>query len=188
MPEQIWTSEMVGDRIKEAARTLRALRVTGLKPKGYGSNWPDVVHDPIEAFGWNAAEVRMGPPTPEAITRMDEALDWLRWLPPDQVRLVWLHADGVLWKVIQIKIGVGKTKARIMWASALATIVSMLNLNRKMHLDMEVFPPSNDNSDAFRMEYLRTGNATEAYRKVFNCEGLSDTALRARASRLAKKA
>jgi hypothetical protein len=182
MLEQKWTPEMVADRVKEAAMTLRVLRVSGLKPKGYGSNWPDVVHDPNEAFGWNATEVRMGPPTPGAISRMDEVMDWLRWLEPDYMRIVWLHAEGVNRKIIQIKLGVGKTKLRAMWMSALMTIASMLN-----RTDCVVGQPANDHEEAFRLEYRRTRNASEAYRKVFNCDGLSDVALRSRAFRLAKK-
>ncbi|MBF0341098.1 MAG: hypothetical protein HQL95_09090 [Magnetococcales bacterium] len=126
MPEQKWTPKMVAERLEEAARTLRVLRVTGLKPLGYGSTWPDVVHDPNEAFGWNATEIRLGPPTPESITRMDEALNWLRWLEPDQMRLVWLHAEGVPRKVITNNLGVSRVTAWRLWMSALMIITSRL--------------------------------------------------------------
>ncbi|MBF0190243.1 MAG: hypothetical protein HQL99_03715 [Magnetococcales bacterium] len=122
-----WTPKMVAERVEEASRTLRALRVTGLRPMGYGNNWPDVIHDPNEAFGWNDAEFRMGPPTPDAITRMDDALNWLRWLDPDQMRLVWLHAEGVPRKVITNVLGVSRVTAWRLWMSALMIISSRLN-------------------------------------------------------------
>ncbi|MEO5334165.1 MAG: DUF6362 family protein [Magnetococcus sp. YQC-5] len=179
-----WTPKMVRDRINEAAKTLRLLQVTGLRPIGYGSSWPDIVHDPNEAFGWNPTKVRLGPPTPDAITRMDEALIWLLWLDPEQIRLVWLHADGVERKKIQIILGVGNTKLWSMWAAAIMNIVTMLN--RKYSIKKVDVHPS-EGMDVFWQAYQRTQNATEAYRKAFSVDGLSDGALRARAFRLAKK-
>ncbi|MBF0214131.1 MAG: hypothetical protein HQM00_11320 [Magnetococcales bacterium] len=122
-----WNPKMVAERMAEAASTLRRLKVSGLKPQGYGSSWPDIVHEFSEAYGYNELVVRLGPPTADAITRMDEAMEWLRWLESDQVRLVWLHAEGVPRKVIMAKLGVQRTRVWIMWASALSTIATMLN-------------------------------------------------------------
>ncbi len=127
---QKWTSKMVAARLEEAAMTMRTLQVQGVKPMRYGSAWPDVIHDPNEAFGWNDAEFRPGPPTAQAITRMDEALQWLRWLEPDQVRLVWLHADQVPRKTIMAKLGLSRTKAWRLWAAAIMTITTSLNIGK----------------------------------------------------------
>ncbi|MBF0341349.1 MAG: hypothetical protein HQL95_10370, partial [Magnetococcales bacterium] len=67
-----WTHTMVAERMVEAAITLRRLKVSGLKPAGYGSSWPDIVHEFSEAYGYNDLVIRLGPPTADAITRMDE--------------------------------------------------------------------------------------------------------------------
>ncbi len=78
--ENRWTPKMVSARMEEAVRTLRTLRVSGLKPRGYVSSWPEMVIDLADASGQDEVKLRLDPPTPEAITRMDEALQWLCWL------------------------------------------------------------------------------------------------------------
>ena len=47
-----------------------------------------------------ARHARLAAAMPEAIDRMDEALDWLMWLEPEERRLVWLRAEGLPWKRI----------------------------------------------------------------------------------------
>ena len=100
-----WDVEMVAARLEEAAETLKRLPMTGLKPREYGDAWPTVIHDAMDAYGWDEAVVRLGPPSAEAITRMDEALQWLRWLEPNDARLLWLRAVRVPWRVIQQRFG-----------------------------------------------------------------------------------
>ena len=84
MPENEWTPRDVAELLEEAARTLR--RLPPVTVRGFFSAWPPVIRDFWEAFGWNAAEVRPGPPTSDAIDRMDEALRWLLCLEPDEVQ------------------------------------------------------------------------------------------------------
>ena len=176
-----WSPKMIAARMEEAVRTLRSLHVTGLKPKGYGSSWPDVVHDSSEAYGWGDAEFRPGPPLPDAISRMDEALNWLHWLEPDQSRLVWLHATGMARKKICAVVGMSPGKAWRMWAAALMTIASAINASRK------TLQPKESKEEIFIQEYRRTGNASAAYRNTFGAEGLSQVTLKQRAARLARK-
>jgi Domain of unknown function (DUF6362) len=66
-------------------------------------------------------------PAPEAIDRMDEALGWLRWLEPEERRLVWLRAEGVPWKRITHWLGIGRTTAWQRWTTALLKIAIRLN-------------------------------------------------------------
>ena len=176
-----WTKETVEARMVEAAQTLHALRVTGLKPMGYGSNWPDIVHDPNEAYGWDDTKLGRGPPMPDAITRMDESLQWLHWLEPDQARLVWMIAENVPRKLICARVGMSRNKAWRVWSAAIMTIVSILNRNRA------AVQPEESKEDAFRREYRRTGNASAAYRLAFQCDGLTSDAIQARARRLMRK-
>jgi flavin-binding protein dodecin len=123
--DEDWTPEMVQARLVEAADTLR--RLPAVKVQGYFSTWPPIVRDFWEAFGWNDVEVRLGPPAPDAIDRMDETLQWLRWLEPDETRLVWLRAEGVRWKLISARFGIGRTTAWYRWSGALAKIAARLN-------------------------------------------------------------
>ena len=96
-----------------------------------GNSWPETIHEFSEAYGYNDLVVRLGPPTADAITRLDETMEWLHWLEPDQVRLVWLHAEDVPRKVIMAKLGVGRDKVWRMWASAMMIITTRLNLPEK---------------------------------------------------------
>ncbi|MBF0460856.1 MAG: hypothetical protein HQL87_05610 [Magnetococcales bacterium] len=175
-----WTAKMVAAQMEEAVRTLRALRISGLKPRGYVSSWPDVVLDPNEAFGREDGEFRASPPTPEAITKMDEALQWLCWLEPDLARLVWMHAEGVPRKTICAKVGMSRAKAWRSWAAALMTIASAINVGQTLRSDGNV-------EDVFLREYRRTGNASAAYKLAFQCDGLTSDAIQARARRLMRK-
>ncbi len=76
---------------------------------------------------WRATDQRVDSAECNAIDRMDEALRWLRWLEPDEVRLVWLRAEGVRWKLICARFGVGRTTAWQRWCTALTKIAERLN-------------------------------------------------------------
>ncbi|MBF0629296.1 MAG: hypothetical protein HQL91_13855 [Magnetococcales bacterium] len=130
-----WTPKMVTERLEEAASTLRRLPPVG--PKGLYSFWPDIIHDAMEAYGWNQALLRLGPPPAEAITRMDETLQWLRWLESKQVRLVWLRAERTPWKEIMRALGVGRTTAWTLWMASLMQIASHLNEGKRPNIMFE---------------------------------------------------
>ena len=73
------------------------------------------------------ARSRPAAPAPEAIDRMDEALGWLCWLEPEERRLVWLRAEGLPWKRITHRLGIGRTTAWQRWTIALLKIATRLN-------------------------------------------------------------
>lgn len=125
MAEQDWTPKMVEERLEEAAATLR--RLPAVKVQGYVSSWPQVVREFYEAYGAEPARVRLGPPSPGAIDRMDETLSWLQWLERDDSRLVWARACGLPWKLLTWRFGVSRTTAWRRWAAALVAIAARLN-------------------------------------------------------------
>ena len=153
-----WTAKTVFSRLEEAVLTLRALRVAGLKPAGYTSSWPDIVFDMNDVQECDYVRVPRLSPTPEAITRMDEALLWLRWLKPEQAKVVWLYAEDVPRKILCARVGMSPSKAGRVREIALSVIASMLNADR------QVQQTAVSRDDAFRQEYARTGNASAAYR------------------------
>jgi hypothetical protein len=59
---------------------------------------------------------------------MDEVLGWLSWLEPEERQLVWLRAEGLPWKRITHRLGVGRTTAWQKWTMALLKIASRLNV------------------------------------------------------------
>jgi hypothetical protein len=120
MSEVRWTAKDVAERLEEAAHTLR--RLPPVKVRGYISSWPPIIREFWEAYGWHETKVRLGPPAPDAIDRMDEVLRWLLILEPDEVRLVWLRAEGVRWKSIAHRFGMDRSTAWRHWTCALIKI------------------------------------------------------------------
>jgi hypothetical protein len=68
---------------------------------------------------------------------MDEALAWLMWLEPEERRLVWLRAEGLPWKWITRRMGVGRTTAWQRWSTALLKIVVRLDTVEQIRPDIK---------------------------------------------------
>ena len=120
-----WTARRVAERLAEAADTLA--RLPEARVRGCYSLWPPVVRSARAALGGGGGRLRPIPPLPEAIDRMDEALAWLGWLEAEEARLVWLRAEGVPWKVLTARLGVGRTTAWHRWTVALLKLATRLN-------------------------------------------------------------
>jgi hypothetical protein len=115
---QRWDQEAVAGRLQEAADVLA--RLPEERARGYYDVWPRLVVEPCRVAGPAAA-------APEAIDRMDEALGWLYWLDPEERRLVWQRAEGMPWKWITRRFGIGRTTAWQRWTIALLKITTRLN-------------------------------------------------------------
>ena len=119
MSETGWTSELVAERLAEAADVLA--RLPEERIRGF--------YDLVAKDTWSAVYRRRARrhAMPEAIDRMDEALGWLCWLEPEERRLVWLRAEGLPWKRITHRLGIGRTTAWQRWTIALLKISVRLN-------------------------------------------------------------
>ena len=119
------TETYIEERLEEAARTLRRLpeeRVTG-----YFNAWPTIKRDPVELLNMEKFPVRLGPPAMEDITLMEEVLFvWLKWLEPEERRLVWLRAEKVRWKTICSRLGCDRTTAWRRYKIAVNKILAIL--------------------------------------------------------------
>ena len=122
-----WTVTDVADRFEEAAQTLK--RLPPVKVQGYSSTWPEIVRTVMEQLQADRLPMRLGPPLPDAISRMEETINWVFWLEEDERRLVWLRAARVPWRPICWQLGCGRTKAWQMWTIALLKIATRLNSN-----------------------------------------------------------
>jgi len=116
-----WTPTLVAERLAEAADVLD--RLPEPKVRGFYSLLPLLPDGPAG----DGARARPAAPAPEAIDRMDEALRWLGWLEPEERRLVWLRAEGMPWKWITRRLGIGRTTAWQRWTIALLKIATRLN-------------------------------------------------------------
>lgn len=119
------TSVEVIDRLEQAAATLKRMPKVRL-PECSGF-WPEIIREFIEAYGYNDADVRLGPPSAEHISEMDEALTWILWLDKDEAKLVWMRANGIRWKSIVRRLGKCIKTQQTNYRVAIVKIVSILN-------------------------------------------------------------
>ena len=116
-----WTASRIAERLAEAADVLD--RLPAAKLPGLYSLLPF----PPDTSTCDGARVTPAAPSPEAIDRMDEVLGWLLWLEPEERQLVWLRAEGLPWKWITRRLGMGRTTAWQRWSTALLKIAVRLD-------------------------------------------------------------
>ena len=66
-------------------------------------------------------------PSPAAISRMEETLDWHKLLDPLDARILWLRAAGERWKTICWKVGLQRAAAHEHWLYGLCVLAWKLN-------------------------------------------------------------
>jgi len=120
-----WTMEMVEERLVEAASVMR--RLPPVRVPGHFSTWPKMLVEFADRVGQEPPRLRLPPPAPGAISRMDETLRWLTWLDPVDAKIVWLRATGERWKSICWQVGLGRTAANQHWLYALSILAWKLN-------------------------------------------------------------
>lgn len=122
-----WATAQVQDRLDLAAGVMR--QMPGVMPQGYFNAWPEYFHSFADKVG-QEPQMRRPRPSPRQITQAEEAMLWLRWLDPDDSRLVWARADGMAWKPICWQFGISRATANCRWQYGLAVIVWRLNGKR----------------------------------------------------------
>ena len=124
-----WDEKMVIDRLEEAAEVME--RLPNERMQGYPSSWPETLPG-WEDYGWDKTRIRLGPPSPDAIDRMDSTLGWLRWLEPNAAKLVWSRAKQIPWKLIMRRFGLARSTVSAKWKTAISQIVAILNLSKNV--------------------------------------------------------
>jgi Domain of unknown function (DUF6362) len=120
-----WTVEMVEERLIEAAAVIR--RLPPVRVPGYFNTWSQMVVEFADRVGQQPEPMRLPPPSPSAISRMEETLLWLRWLGPEDAKLVWARADRTPWKAICWQFGIARATANRRWQYGLSVIAWRLN-------------------------------------------------------------
>jgi hypothetical protein len=136
MSETGWTPELVAERLAESADVLA--RLPDERVRGLYDLWPRLVGEPCR-------HARPAAAAPEAIDRMDETLGWLMWLDPEERQLVWLRAEGMPWKWITRRLGIGRTTAWQRWTTALLKIAVRLDTVEQIRPDIK---PLNNLADS----------------------------------------
>jgi len=122
-----WTPTMVEDRLERAANVF--LSLPEVKPQGYFNAWPEYFHSFADQVG-QEPRMRRPKPGPRDITQAEDTLLWLRWLDPDDARLLWLRANRKPWKPICWELGISRATANRRWQYGIAVIVWCLNGKR----------------------------------------------------------
>ena len=120
-----WAPALVEERLIEAATVLR--RLPGERVQGYFSTWPTIAHEFGDLVGQEPQPMRLPPPSPAAISRMEETITWMCLLERDDARLVWARAEGAPWKAICWRFGVARATAHRRWQYGLSVIAWRLN-------------------------------------------------------------
>jgi len=116
--EHPWTAARVGERLRKAAALLEGQGGCDLECETTGKG--------IGIIG--GIGVAGGRPVADAIVAdAEEALAWLRWLEPDDARIVVARLDGAPWKAICWRFGISRPTADRRWRYALALIAWRLN-------------------------------------------------------------
>jgi len=77
-------AEMVIRRLEQAGETLLCLRSKSPFPASFRSAMPAPVQAMMDAYGYTEAQARPPQPLARAISRMDAAYQWLRFIPDDR--------------------------------------------------------------------------------------------------------
>ena len=122
-----WTPSLVEERLAEAASVLK--RLPEPRRQGYFSTWPRVLYEFSDLVSQEARPMRVLP-SPAAISRMEETLNWTVGLDPIDGKIIWLRAYGERWKTICWKVGLRRSAAHEHWLYALCVIAARLNGQR----------------------------------------------------------
>jgi hypothetical protein len=125
-----WTIESVEERLEEAADVMK--RLPEVRVPGYFSAWPKILHDFADRVEQEPRPLSRPRPSPEAISRMEQALGWLPWLEPIDAKIVWLRAERSPWKAICYQLGVSRATANRRWQYALSVMAWRLNDKRPL--------------------------------------------------------
>lgn len=109
------------DEIKEnlvfAAKIMR--RLPAVKVQGYFCSWPKFCADEDDIHSSGEAWLM---PLPEEVAKMEEILDWLKFVEVEKRRIVWLRSCGMGWKYISSRTHRGRSSLIRDYNSALQEI------------------------------------------------------------------
>ncbi len=119
------TDKDIAMRFEEAVYTLKRLP----KPyvMGFHTLWPPIVYTTWEIQQQEKKPLRLGPPMPAAIDRMEETFKWIAWLEVEERQIVWLRASRLPWKAICTRVGLSRTAATKHWLIAMLKIAKRHN-------------------------------------------------------------
>ena len=107
-------------RFREAISVIRKL--PPVRVQGYFNNWPEVFYSRAEIRDMDQKK-KFYPPTPEAISKMEETIGWLSLLNTSEERkMLLMRANGIPWDEICKNFGICRSAANKRYQKSLKTI------------------------------------------------------------------
>jgi len=102
---------------KEAVRTLKKL--PPVRVRGYFNSWPEIVYTEREIMRMDQ-KPKLWRATPDAISRMEKAIEWLSLLEtPAERKIVWMRANNIPWNIISKTFGFSRVTANKKYKNAI---------------------------------------------------------------------
>ena len=120
MEQQRLSEQQIIAIFKEAVRTLR--RLPPVKVQGYFSVWPEIIYSEVEIMRMDK-KTKTWPATPDAISRMEKAIDWLNLLETvEERKIIWMRANNIPWIIISKTFGFSRVTASKKYKNAIEKI------------------------------------------------------------------
>jgi len=105
---------------KEAVRTLKKL--PPVRVQGYFNSWPEIIYTEREIMRMDH-KPKVWRATPDAISRMEKAIEWLSLLEtPVERKIVWMRANNIPWNIISKTFGFSRVTANKKYKNAITFI------------------------------------------------------------------
>ncbi len=114
--------------MERAIKTLRALPERD-RPRQIKGGWPDVVRDPLDAYGYTEAKPPRFRPSPHDVSVMLDVLGWITWLEQQNdgkrgAQMIVARAFGVPWWAIGSRFGRDPRTIQRWYEGAVARVYS----------------------------------------------------------------
>lgn len=108
-------------------------RLPSAKPPERYTNWPDVLHSIMDAYGWHTPDEPRIMPTKDQVTKADNLSIWLLKLHPPHRKLVIARGCGYSWYKIAKIYKHAPSTCKAHWINALVTIMKEVNQQESRH-------------------------------------------------------
>ena len=119
--DKISESDIVS-RFREAIITIRKL--PPVRVQGYFNAWSEIVYSKAEIRHMDKKS-KIWPPTTEAISRMEEAMNWLSLIKDVKNRkIILMRANNIPWEIICKNFAMCRATAHKRWKSSINLIAN----------------------------------------------------------------
>jgi len=115
-----FSEEQVIAIFKEAVRTLK--KMPPVRVRGYFNAWPEIIYTERETMRMDQ-KPKMWRATPDAISRMERAVNWLGLLEDAVERkILWMRSSNIPWEIISKTFGFSRVTANKKYKNAIRFI------------------------------------------------------------------